>query len=49
MMFAEIRSRVEQALSLLAPLIPQLPEDSRSRAVSLVRRLSEVHEAVTSK
>ncbi|EUA65435.1 helix-turn-helix family protein [Mycobacterium xenopi 4042] len=48
-MFAEIRSRVEQALSLLAPLIPQLPEDSRSRAVSLVRRLSEVHEAVTSK
>ncbi|EUA32558.1 transcriptional regulator, XRE family domain protein [Mycobacterium xenopi 4042] len=24
-MFAEIRSRVEQALSLLAPLIPQLP------------------------
>ncbi|WP_084020239.1 helix-turn-helix transcriptional regulator [Mycobacterium avium] len=48
-MFAEIRNRVEQALSLLAPLIPQLPEDSRPHAVSLVRRLSQVHEAVSSK
>lgn len=47
-LFTEIRSRVEQALTLLAPLIPQLPEESRSHAVSLVRRLSEVHDTVSS-
>lgn len=48
-MFAEIRSRVEQALTLLATLIPQLPEEARSNAVGLVRRLSEVHDTVSSK
>ncbi|OHT95558.1 transcriptional regulator [Mycobacteroides chelonae] len=47
-MNSEIRGRAEQALALLATLIPQLPEESRARAVGLVRRLSEVHEKTIS-
>lgn len=48
-MDAEIRERAEQALALLSTLIPQLPPDTRSRAVRLVGRLAEVHEAASSK
>ena len=47
-MFAEIRGRAEQALTLLATLIPQLPDGSRSQAVALVRRLSEIHDSASS-
>jgi hypothetical protein len=43
----EIRARSEQALTLLATLIPELPTDSRRRAISLVKRLTEVHELVS--
>lgn len=43
----EIRARSEQALTLLATLIPELPSDSRRRAISLVKRLTEVHELVS--
>lgn len=47
-MYTEIQGRVEQTLTLLAPLIPQLPVSERSYAMSLVRRLSEVHDTTTS-
>jgi transcriptional regulator with XRE-family HTH domain len=46
---AEIRVRTEQALTLLAGLIPQLPDAVRREAIALVRRLSEVHDTATSK
>ncbi|KDP00388.1 helix-turn-helix domain-containing protein [Mycobacterium avium subsp. hominissuis] len=48
-MDTEIRERAEQALTLLSTLIPQLPPETRSRAVRLVGRLAEVHEAASSK
>lgn len=48
-MDTEIRERAEQALALLSTLIPQLPPDTRPRAVRLVGRLAEVHEAAISK
>jgi len=46
---AEIRARTQQALALLASLIPQLPDDVRNDAVALVRRLSEAYDTATSK
>ena len=49
-MDAEIRGSAEQALVMLTTLIPQLPPDARSarsRAFSLVRRLTEVLEATS--
>lgn len=42
---AEIRARAQDALSLLATLIPQLPDESRARTIRLVGRLSDVYEA----
>ncbi len=48
-MNAEIRARAEQALTMLATLIGQLPPDARNRAVSLVGRLSDVHEKANSR
>lgn len=45
---AEIRARTEQALALLAGLIPQLPDDVRRDAITLVRRLSEAHDTADS-
>jgi transcriptional regulator with XRE-family HTH domain len=46
--FTMTRTRVEQALTLLGTLIPQLPQDARSRAIRLVGNLSGVHEAISS-
>lgn len=48
-MDTEIRERAEQALTLLSTLIPQLAPETRPRAVRLVGRLAEVHEAAISK
>lgn len=48
-MGTQIRERAEQALALLSTLIPQLPSETRPRAVRLVGRLAEVHEAASSK
>ncbi|MBS1693089.1 MAG: helix-turn-helix domain-containing protein [Actinobacteria bacterium] len=48
-MDTQIRERAEQALALLSTLIPQLPAETRPRAVRLVGRLAEVHEAASSK
>ncbi|MEB3023478.1 MULTISPECIES: helix-turn-helix transcriptional regulator [Mycolicibacter] len=41
---AELRSHAEETLSLLATLIPQLPEDSRTRIIRLVGRLSAMYD-----
>jgi transcriptional regulator with XRE-family HTH domain len=46
--FTMTRTRVEQALTLLATLIPQLPPKDRAKAIRLVGNLSGVHEAITS-
>lgn len=42
---AEIRARAQEALGLLATLIPQLPEESRAGTIRLVGKLSDVYEA----
>lgn len=46
-MFTQISHRVEETLILLAPLIPELSDTSRSQALSLVRRLSDVLDTAT--
>lgn len=42
---AEIRARAQEALGLLATLIPQLPEEARAGTIRLVGKLSDVYEA----